>query len=90
MIKWYTELAMKIIVYSRNFCAWCVEVKDFLRKNNIEYEERDIAKNKEYLDEMVKKSGQQFVPTIDIDGHILADADASAVEKFLKQKGIIK
>jgi len=81
---------MKIIVYSRNLCAWCDEVKDFLRKNNIKYEERDIAKNKEYLDEMVKKSGQQFVPTIDIDGHILADADASAVEKFLKQKGIIK
>ncbi|TAN57871.1 glutaredoxin family protein [Patescibacteria group bacterium] len=77
---------MKIIVYSRNFCAWCDDVKNFLKKNNIEFEERDIAKNKEYLDEMVKKSGQQFVPTIDIDGEILADADAKAVEKLLKQK----
>ncbi len=80
---------MKIIVYSRNFCAWCVEVKDFLRKNNIEFEERDIAKNKEYLDEMVKKSGQQFVPTIDIEGEILADADAKAVEKFLNKKALL-
>ena len=39
---------------------------------------------------MVKKSGQQFVPTIDIDGETLADADAKAIEKFLKDKGIIK
>jgi len=90
LIKWYNGRVMKIIVYSRNFCAWCVEVKDFLQKNNIEFEERDIAKNKEYLEEMVKKSGQQFVPTIDIDGETLADADAKAIEKFLKDKGIIK
>ena len=81
---------MKIIVYSRNFCAWCDDVKNFLKTNKIKFEERDVAKNKEYLEEMVKKSGQQFVPTIDIDGDILADADASAVEKFLKEKGIIK
>ena len=81
---------MKIIVYSRNFCAWCDDVKNFLKNNKIEFEERDVAKNKEYLEEMVKKSGQQFVPTIDIDGDILADADAAAVEKFLKQRVIIK
>lgn len=81
---------MKIIVYSRNYCAWCEEVKDFLNKNKIEFEERDVAKNKEFLDEMVKKSGQMFVPTLDVNGEILADADAKAVEKFLKDKGIIK
>lgn len=81
---------MKIIVYSRNYCAWCEEVKDLLNKNKIEFEERDVAKNKEYLDEMIKKSGQMFVPTLDVNGEILADADAKAAEKFLKQKGIIK
>lgn len=81
---------MKIIVYSRNYCAWCEEVKDLLNKNKIEFEERDVAKNKEYLDEMIKKSGQMLVPTLDVNGEILADADAKAAEKFLKQKGIIK
>lgn len=81
---------MNIIVYSRNYCAWCEEVKEFLDKNKIEFEERDVAKNKGYLDEMVNKSGQSLAPTLDIDGEILADTDAAAVEKFLKQRGIIK
>lgn len=90
MIWWYNEIVMKIIIYSRNYCAWCEEVKDLLNKNKIEFEERNVAKNKEYLDEMVKKSGQMLVPTLDVNGEILADADAKAVEKFLKQKGIIK
>lgn len=90
MIGWYNTENMKIIVYTRNFCAWCEEVKDLLNKNKIEFEERDIAKNKEFLDEMVKKSGQMLVPTLDVNGEILADVDAKAVEKFLKGKGIIK
>lgn len=90
MIWWYNANTMKIIVYSRNYCAWCEEVKKFLSKNKIEFEEKNITYSKEYLDEMVKKSGQSLAPTLDIDGEILADTDAAAVEKFLKDKGIIK
>lgn len=81
---------MKIIVYTRDLCAWCDEVKDFLRKNNIGFEERNVTRNKDFLDEMIKKSNQMFAPTLDIGGDILPDADAAAVEKFLKSKEIIK
>lgn len=61
----------------------------FLSKKKILFEEREVSSNAVFFDEMLKKSGQQKTPTLDLDGDILSDADAIAVEKFLRDKGIL-
>jgi len=38
---------------------------------------------------MKEKSGQEKAPTLDLDGFILADTDAEAIEKYLRSKGTI-
>ncbi len=80
---------MKIIVYSKTGCPWSKEVKDFLSTHNIQFEERDMLKNPVYKEEAIKKSNQWKSPTVDIDGHILADSDVEQVEKYLRGMGII-
>jgi|SRR3989344_1801477 len=73
----------KVIVYSTNTCPYCVMAKDFLKQNNIKYEEINVAQNHEKAIEMIEKSGQQGVPVIDIDGKIIVGFDKSAMKKAL-------
>lgn len=80
---------MHIIVYTKTGCSWCYEALQFLQKNNIAFEEREVRSNREYFDELVKKSGQEKTPTFDIDGEILADSDAGQIEAYLKEKGVL-
>lgn len=81
---------MHIIVYTKTNCGWCAEVLDFLLERDIPFEERNVSENREFMEEMVEKSGQTFAPTLDIDGEILADVSADEVEMYLKAKGILK
>lgn len=79
-----------IIVYTKTGCPWCRDALVFLRDSKIVFEEREVLGNPKSLEELQSKSGQSKTPTLDIDGEILADTDAAAIEVFLKGKGIIK
>ena len=74
---------MKIIIYTKRGCPWCTGVLNFLNEKGYAYEEREVLTNPQYFEEMKIKSGQTKAPTLDIDGHILADSDAPTVEKYL-------
>ena len=80
---------MNIIIYTKTGCPWCVEVLEFLKDNGVKFEEREVLKNPEFMEELIQKSGQNKTPTLDIEGDILADTNAKAVEEFLKNKKII-
>lgn len=75
---------MKIIIYSKTNCGWAQEIKEFLKSKKIEFEEKDMLKDQNYKDEILKKSGQSSSPTLEIDGHILADTDVNQVKKYLE------
>ncbi len=72
-----------IIIYTKIGCPWCEEVLDFLRGHKVAFEERNVTSNPAFFQELVKKSGQNKAPTLDIDGHIMADTDAEQVAKYL-------
>ncbi|MDO8564454.1 MAG: glutaredoxin domain-containing protein [bacterium] len=76
-------------MYTKTGCPWCDEVRAFLKEKNVPFEEREVLGNKTYFQELLDTSGQNKTPTLDLDGEILADTDATAVEKFLKERGII-
>lgn len=78
-----------MIIYTKTGCPWCLEALHFLRSHDVVFEEREVLGNKVYFDELVKKSGQTKTPTIDLDGEILADTDAEAIEVFLKQHRVL-
>lgn len=73
----------KIIVYSTTVCPYCVMAKDFLKENNIEFEDINVQENREKAKEMIKKSGQQGVPVIDIDGEIIIGFDKEKIKELL-------
>lgn len=79
---------MKIILYTKKGCPWCRGVLNLFTEKKVAFEEREVLSNKEYFDEMVKKSGQTKAPTLDIDGYILSDTDDVAVAEYLKGKNV--
>ena len=77
---------MAVTVYSTNMCPWCVKAKEFLKQNNIAFEEKNVSDNIESLQEMEDKSGQRGVPVIDINGTIIIGFDRDAIKAALKLK----
>lgn len=80
---------MSLIIYTKTGCPWCEDALGFLKTAGVDFEEREVRDNPEFMREMEEKSGQTKAPTIDLDGEILADTDAQAIEVFLKEKGIL-
>jgi len=72
-----------IKLYTRNFCGWCVDAKEYLTEHGIPFQEIDVGRDPAANDEMVKLSGQRYVPTIVVDGHVLANFDTGQLEAFL-------
>lgn len=81
---------MSLIIYTKTGCPWCIEALDFLKINTVQFEEREVRSNPEFMKELESKSGQNKTPTLDLDGEILADVGVDEIKPFLKQKGIIK
>lgn len=80
---------MNIIIYTKTGCPWCGDALAFLRAKKVAFEEREVLSNPKFFEELKIKSGQSKAPTLDVDGEILADTDAEAIEVFLKQKKLL-
>lgn len=71
-------------IYTMKTCIWCKEAINFLKENKIEFEKIDVEDNKKAGKEMVKISGQESVPVLDIDGQIIIGFDEEAIRKAIK------
>jgi glutaredoxin 3 len=73
-----------VIIYVTPTCPYCVMTKMFLREHGISYVEKNVASDRAAAKEMIDKSGQMGVPTIDINGEIIVGFDQDAIKKALK------
>ena len=76
---------MKVIVYSTPTCPWCHVAKDYLKKNNVEFDDFDVSKDHAKGEEMIKKSGQMGVPVLDIGGKIIIGFNKKEIDEALKK-----
>lgn len=74
---------MKITIYTTAGCVYCKMAKEFFKRNNISYEEKDISDDNA-RQEMIDKSNQLGVPVVDIEGQIIVGFDEEAMKKILK------
>tara|TARA_Y100000296_G_scaffold51192_1_gene58715 strand:- start:2679 stop:2912 length:234 start_codon:yes stop_codon:yes gene_type:complete len=74
---------VKVIIYSTKTCPWCMKVKEFLKANKISFNNKDVGTNTKNAQEMVKKSGQQGVPVIDINGKIIIGFNEGKLKRAL-------
>jgi glutaredoxin len=58
-------------------------VKKFFNENDIEFEEKNVAEDKDSAKEMMEKSGQMGVPVIDIDDQIIVGFNKEKIIEVL-------
>ncbi|MCX7914751.1 MAG: glutathione S-transferase N-terminal domain-containing protein [Verrucomicrobiae bacterium] len=75
----------QIRLYTRPYCSWCVDAKQYLEQRGLKYEEVDVSRDPAALAEMIRISGQRYVPTIVVNGRVLANFSVDDLEKFLNE-----
>ena len=67
---------LKIEVYSKEVCPYCVRAKKLLTKKGVTFTEIDIAQDPALRDAMIKRAnGKQTVPQIFINDHHIGGCD---------------
>ena len=76
-------MAKSVKVYSTQTCPYCHMAKDFLKENNIVFEDIDVSSSQSAAEEMIQKSGQMGVPVLEIDGTVIVGFDRPKIKKAL-------
>ena len=74
----------RVRLFIKPFCGWCVRAERWLQDRDIEYEAIDVIADDEAYDEMIRLSGQDLAPVIDVDGEILADFGPEQLAAFMQ------
>ena len=72
----------RIEMYTSDTCPNCVKLKEFLKKNNIEYIEYNISKSEKYRNELIKE-GFLSVPVMKIDDDYVLGFDVPRIKELL-------
>lgn len=70
-------------MYTTPTCVYCKMTKEFFAKNNVQFEEVNVAEDDKALDEMYQKSHQMGVPVIDVNGEIFIGFDKKGLARAL-------
>jgi glutaredoxin 3 len=57
----------KVIIYTKDYCSFCLGAKALLRSKEVEFEEIDITRDVTLQEEVQRLSGRRTVPQIFID-----------------------
>jgi len=76
---------MKIRLFIKPYCPWCQRAMRWLDEHGIDYEKIDVIADEAGSNEMVRLSGQELAPVIEVNGKILADFGPEELAKFWKQ-----
>lgn len=71
---------MGIHLYTEPGCGACVEAKSFLQLHGIQFEERDVRANPEYLRILTDDLDSCTLPTLVADDTMIAGFDLEAYE----------
>lgn len=73
----------RVIVFSTPTCVHCNHAKRYFRERGIRFRDVDVSKDSAAAKDMVRRSGQQGVPVIDIGGRIVVGFNKPEVDRLL-------
>lgn len=76
-------MAKRVIVYSTPGCPYCIRAKQFLKENDVAFEDNDVSTDRAKAEEMMLKSGQMGVPVFDIEGEIIVGFEKERIKSAL-------
>jgi glutaredoxin len=90
MTSTFIKQPQEIILYSRPYCGWCIEAKEWLEAQGLKFTVINVGTDLAARQRAVQLSGQTLVPVIEVDGLVLGDFDVCQLQEFLRQHGYLK
>jgi glutaredoxin 3 len=81
-------MATELKLYSREWCSWCIDAKEYLSQRGYKFIEIDVGEDRSAYEEMKELSDQTYVPTFVVGDKVLANFDTDQLEKFLNKHAI--
>ena len=71
-------MSTQVVVYTMKGCPYCVELKELLVKENIEFVDRDIEENEEEYDLFTQVVENDYVPAL-----LIVNEGGKDIQSFL-------
>lgn len=75
----------RIRLFIKPYCGWCHKAMRWLDEHGVDYEQVDVIADETAFDEMIRLSGQELAPVIEVDGEVLADFGPDQLADFWKK-----
>ncbi len=72
----------QVRLFVKPYCGWCRKAERWLDDNGVAYEKVDVIADETAHDEMIRLSGQDLTPVLEVDGKILADFGPDQLADF--------
>ena len=69
-------------LFIKPYCGWCDKARRWLDDHDVSYATIDVIADEAAHEEMIKLSGQDLAPVIEVDGEVLADFGPDQLEEF--------
>ncbi len=73
----------RVIIFTTPSCPHCNHAKRYLRERGIRFRDVDVSRDPAAARDMIRRSGQQGVPVIDIGGKIVVGFNKAEVDRLL-------
>jgi len=76
----------RIRLFIKPYCGWCHKAVRWLDDRGVDYEKVDVMADEAAYDEMIRLSGQELAPVIEVDGEILSDFGPDQLAEFWRER----
>jgi|HubBroStandDraft_2_1064218.scaffolds.fasta_scaffold752131_1 glutaredoxin 3 len=75
----------KIRLFIKPYCGWCDKATRWLDDREVQYETIDVMADEAAFEEMIRISGQEMAPVLEVDGKVLADFGPEELPGFFEK-----
>ena len=75
-----------IKVFTTPACPYCTKIKQWLDENDHDYEEYNVAENREKAKEMIERTGQKGVPQTFIGDEAVIGFQPDKIQEAIEQQ----
>ncbi len=77
----------RVRLFIKSYCPWCHKAIRWLAQRGVPHETLDVIADDAAMAEMVRLSGQDLAPVIEVDGRVLADFGPDELEEWWRDEG---
>lgn len=85
----FADTAQKVVMYTTQWCPYCKKAKQYLKDNQIAFEERDIEQGGEQVSALFQSIDAPGIPKIVVGDKVIIGFNQPVLQQELKQQQLL-